>query len=185
MYKEIIAKRKNDLDKAVEHYELETEKIRTGRANPAIVEGLMVDYYGSKSPLKQMANISAPEPRLIVISPWDIDNLANIEAAIRSSDLGFSPSNDGRVIRINIPQLTEERRKDFVKILNQRTEDARISVRGVREEIWQEIQNAEENGEISEDDKFRGKERLQEIIDEYNKKLEQLREKKEKDIMTV
>ncbi|MCK9378864.1 MAG: ribosome recycling factor [Candidatus Moranbacteria bacterium] len=185
MYKEIIEGKKGDLENAIEHYKNEAEKIRTGRANPGIVEGLLVDYYGSKTPLKQMANISSPEPRLIVISPWDVDSLTNIEAAIKLSDLGFNPSNDGKIIRINIPPLTEERRRDFVKALNQKTEDARISVRGIREEIWQEIQEAEKSGKMAEDDKFRGKERLQEIIDEYNKKLEDLREKKEKDIMTV
>jgi ribosome recycling factor len=185
MYREIIERRKNDLEKAVEHYKNEAEKIRTGRANPGIVDGLMVDYYGNKTPLRQMASVNVPEPRLIVISPWDTDSLANIEAAIKISDLGLNPNNDGKVIRINIPPLTEERRRDFVKTLNQKTEDARISVRGVREEIWQEIQEVEKNGKISEDDKFRGKERLQEIVDEYNKKLEELREKKEKEIMTV
>lgn len=185
MYKEIIEKRKGDFEKAVDHYKIEIEKIRTGRANPGLVDGLLVDYYGSKTPLKQMANVNTPEPRLIVISPWDVDSLANIEAAIKLSDLGFNPNNDGKVIRINIPPLNEERRKDFVKVLNQKTEDARISVRGIREELWQEIQEAQERGGMAEDDKFRGKERLQELVNEYNKKFEELREKKEAEIMTV
>ena len=185
MYKEIIEERKGDLEKSVENFKTEIGKIRTGRANSALVENIMVDYYGNKTPLKQVAGISAPEPRLIVIQPWDVDSLANIEAAIKSADLNLNPNNDGKVIRINIPPLTEERRIDLVKILNQRTEEARISIRSIREDVWQKIQESEKDGQMSEDDKYRGKERLQELVDEYNKKIEEIREKKEKDIMTV
>ena len=185
MYKELIDNKKTDLDKAIEFFKEEIGKIRTGRANPAMVEHLMVDYYGTKSPLKQVASINVPEPRLITIQPWDKDSLVSIEAAIRESDLGFNPANDGQVIRLNIPPLTEERRNELVKVLNQRTEDAKIAVRNIREELWKEIQNIEKEGKISEDDKFKGKEKLQEMIDEYNKKIEEIREKKEKEIMTV
>lgn len=185
MYKKIISSKIKDLDKAIDFFQQEIGKIRTGRANPGLVENLMVDYYGTKTPLKQVANISVPEPRLILIQPWDTDSLANIEAAFKLSDLGLTPNNDGKSIRINIPPLNEERRRELVKVLNQKTEEARVSVRNIREEAWKEIQKAEEKGEISEDDKYRGKERLQELIDEYNKKIEELREIKEKEIMTI
>ena len=185
MYKEIINSKKDELEKSIEHFKEEMAKIRTGRANSAIIEDLLVDYYGTKTPLKQMANINIPEPRVIVIQPWSADSLVNIESAIKMSDLNLSPNNDGEVIRINIPPLNEERRADLVKILNNKAEETRIAVRNIRENIWQEIQEAEKNGEIAEDDKFHGKEKLQEMIDEYNKKIEELRKKKEEDIMTV
>ena len=185
MYKKEIEKRKEDMENTIEHFRTELAKLRTGRANPSVIEELMVDYYGSKTPLKQVASISCPEPRLIVVQPWDTDSLANIEAGIKMSDLGFTPNNDGKVIRINIPPLTEERRKEIVKMLNQRSEEAKVSIRNIREEIWNNIQQLEKEGKMAEDDKFRGKERLQEIVDEYNKKIEGLREKKEKEIMTV
>lgn len=185
MYNDIIAKHKDELEKAVEHFKIEAGKIRTGRANPALVEDLLVEYYGTKTPLKQIASINTPEPRLIAIQPWDRGALVPIETAIRESGLNLNPNNDGALIRINIPMLTEERRKEMVKVLNQKGEEARIAVRSVREEIWKEIQDAEKKGEISEDDKFKGKEKLQEIVDEYNKKIEALRIKKEDEIMTV
>lgn len=185
MYKQIIESKKSDLEKAVEHLETEVGKLRTGRANPAMVESLMVDYYGTKTPLKQVASISIPEPRSIVIQPWDVDSLVNIEAAIKDSDLGVNPNNDGQSIHLNIPPLTEERRIDLVKILNQKAEESRVSVRNAREEAWKEIQNMEKEGKISEDDKFRGKDDLQKITDEYNNKVEKIRNKKEKEIRTI
>ena len=181
----IIEGKKENLNQVIEHLKIEMGKIRTGRANPALIESLMVDYYGAKTPLKQIATISAPEPRLLTIQPWDKGVLVNIEAAIRESDLGFNPNNDGQIVRISIPQLTEERRKEFVKMLNQKSEEARIAVRNIREEIWKTIQNMEKEGEISEDDKFRGKDEIQKVVDEYNKLVEDIQGKKEKEIMTV
>ena len=185
MYKNIIDNKKIDFEDAIEHLNVEMGKIRTGRANPALVEGLIVDYYGTKTSLKQIASINAPEARLLVIQPWDKGALIYIESALRESDMGFNPNNDGQVIRINIPALTEERRKELVKVLNQRAEDAKISIRNIREEAWKEIQEAEKEGKMSEDDKFSGKEYLQKIVDEYNKKIEEVREKKETEIMTI
>lgn len=185
MYKKAIEDKKIDLDGSIDHFKNEMTKIRTGRANPSIIEDLLVDYYGSKTPLKQMANINVPEPRTLLIQPWGRDSLANIEAAIKNSDLNLSPNNDGAVIRINIPALNEERRLELVKMLNKKAEDAKIAIRNIRENIWQEIQELEKMGEIAEDDKFRGKERLQEVVNEYNKKVDELKEKKEQDIMTV
>ena len=156
MYKQIVDNRKTDMD-GLEHLNQEMGKIRTGRANSALVESLMVDYYGSKTPLKQIASINIPEARLIVIQPWDKDSLVSIESALRESDLGFNPSNDGQVIRINIPQLTEERRKELVKALNQRSEDAKIAIRNIREEAWTEIQEEEKAGKCQRTTNFQGK----------------------------
>ena len=185
MYQEIIKNKESEFEKAVEYFKAEINKLRTGRASAALVESLPVDYYGNKTPLKQVASINVPEPRLIVIQPWDVDSLANIEAAIKMSDLNLNPNNDGKVIRINIPPLNEERREELVKVLNQKAEEARISIRGIREEIWEEIQELEKAGKIAEDDKFRGKERLQEAVDGYNKIIEDARERKEKEVMTI
>ena len=185
MYNEIINSHKISLEKAIEHFIIETGKIRTGRANTSLVEDIMVDYYGTKTPLKQIASINTPEPRTIAIQPWDRGALAAIEGAIRSSDLNLNPNNDGILLRINIPMLTEERRREMVKMLNQKAEDARIAVRGVREDVLKEIKEAEKAGDISEDDEFKGKEKLQEVVEQYNKKIEELRAKKEIEVMTV
>ena len=185
MIKELISQKTASFENAVEHFALEAAKIRTGRANPGLVENLLVDYYGVKTPLKQIASVNIPEARQILIQSWDKGSLVFIEAAIRESDLGVNPSNDGQNIRITLPSLTEERRRDFVKTLNHRAEEARIAVRTIREEIWKDIQELEQSGTISEDDKFHGKDELQKTVDGYNQKLEAIREKKEKEILTV
>lgn len=185
MTNELIAAKRDDFEMAVEHFSIEASKIRTGRANPGIVEGVLVDYYGTRTPLKQIASINVPEARQILIQPWDKGSLAMIEAAIRESDLGFNPTNDGQNVRITLPALTEDRRKELVKALNQRAEEGRIAIRTVREDVWKEIQDKERDGLISEDDKFRGKEDLQKVVDEYNEKLEVLRKKKEEEVLTV
>ena len=185
MVKELIQDKKENFDSAVVHFSEEAAKIRTGRAHPGLVENLSVDYYGTRTPLRQIASISIPEARQILISPWDKGSLVLIEAAIRESDLGLAPSNDGVALRITLPALTEETRKNLVKTLNQKAEEARIAVRNIREEIWKDIQDFEKSGDISEDDKFAGKEELQKVVDEYNQKLEVLRKKKEEEVMTV
>lgn len=185
MYNEIISDKKKDLEKVIEHFKIELGKIRTGRANPAMVEDLLIDYYGTKTPLKQIASINIPEPRTISIQPWDRSALVLIESAIRESDLNMNPNNDGILIRINIPLLTEERRKEMVRILNQKAEEGRIGIRNVREEAWKDIQEMEKSGTISEDDKFKGKDKLQEVVDAYNKQIEEIRAKKEQEMMTV
>ncbi|MCA9364481.1 MAG: ribosome recycling factor [Candidatus Moranbacteria bacterium] len=184
-YKELIDERSNDFQEAVEHVIGEFGKLRTGRANASLVEDIRVDYYGSKTPLKQVATVSVPEPRQITIAPWSVDSLANIEAAIKLANLGVSASNDGKVIRLTLPQLTEERRKELVKVAGKKAEEAKISIRTIREDVWNKIQDYTKNGEIAEDDKFRAKEELQEVVDTFNKKVEQLRQKKEEEIMTI
>ncbi len=185
MVNETISKYKDDFEKTAGHFKEELGKLRTGRASVSLVEDLMVDYYGAKSPLKQVASITVPEARTIAITPWSRDVLVDIEKAIRESQLNLNPINDGQMVRINIPALNEERRKDLVKMLNQKAEEARVSVRRVRETIWEEIQNLEKTGMIGEDDKFSGKDKLQKVVDEYNAKIEEIRKKKEEEIMTI
>jgi len=185
MLEKTISDSKPKMDKAIERFQEEIGKLRTGRASSAIVENLMVDYYGSKSPLKQIASISVPEPRLIVISPWSKDNLVDIEKAINEAGLGLNPTNDGQVVRIATPPLNEERRTELVKVLGKYAEEARVLVRQAREEAWDEIQDLVKSGELAEDDKFKGKDNLQKIVNEYNGKIEEIREKKEKEIMEI
>jgi ribosome recycling factor len=185
MLEQIISKAKPEMEKALERLKEEIGKLRTGRANPSMVENLPVDYYGGKSPLKQVASITIPEPRLIVIQPWNKDNLIDIEKAISEAGLGLNPTNDGQVIRIAIPQLNEERRTDLVKVLGKYAEAARVSVRQAREAAWDELQEQVKSGKLGEDDKFRGKEQLQKLVDEYNREIEEIRGRKEKEIMEI
>lgn len=185
MLEQTVQNARPQMEKAAERFKEEIGKLRTGRANPAMVENLTVDYYGSKSPLKQIASINVPEPRLIVIQPWSKDNLVDIEKAINEAQLGLNPTNDGQVIRIAIPALNEERRGELVKVLGKYAEDARVQVRQAREEAWDEIQDLVKQGKLAEDDKFKGKEKLQKTVDEYNGKIEEVREKKEKEIMEI
>ncbi|MFA4817159.1 MAG: ribosome recycling factor [Parcubacteria group bacterium] len=185
MYQGLIENKKGEMENSIEHFKEELNQLRTGRASTALVENILVDYYGAKSPMKQVASITIPEPRTIVISPWDKGSLVGIESAIRESQLNLNPMNDGNVVRINIPQLTEDRRKELVKVLNQKAEEARISIRKHREDVWEEIQEMEKSGKIGEDDKFSGKDKLQEVVDGYNSVVEDIRKKKEEEIMTV
>jgi len=184
MYQEIIDSIKPDLDRAIEYFKGELNKLRIGRATPAMVEDLEIECYNQTIPLKQIANISV-QPQLIIIQPWDKRILENIEKGISKSSLGLTPTVDGEVVRINLPPLNEEKRKELVKIINEKAEQARISIRHKREEAWKEIQERERAGEIREDDKFRGKDELQKVIDEYNEKIEELRRNKESEIMSV
>jgi len=183
MYKEIINKIKPDLDRALEYFKGELSKIRVGRATPAMVEDIEINCYGQLMPLKQIANISTPQAQSIIIQPWDKHILENIEKGISTSSLGLTPIVDGEVIRINIPPLSEERRRELVKNINDKAEETRISIRHKREEAWKEIQELEKNGDIREDDKFRGKDELQKIIDEYNEKVDEIKNKKEREIL--
>jgi ribosome recycling factor len=185
MYKEIITLHKEELKGVIEHFEGETAKIRTGRANPGIVENIMVDCYGTATPIKQIANISVPEARQLLVQPWDRSNLQAIEKAIIIADVGANVSNDGIATRLSFPPMTEENRKSLVKVLNQKAEEARVGVRTVREDAWKDIQKQEKSGEITEDEKFIGKDELQEVIDAYNKTIEEIRKKKEQEIMTI
>lgn len=185
MHQEIINKIKPELEKVLDHYKGELSKLRTGRASTSLVEDLEADCYGQLMPIKQLATISLPEPRSVLIQPWDKSVLQAIEKAISSSNLNLNPIVDGISVRIQLPQMTEENRKNLVKILKEKMEEARISVRRWRESAWEEIQEGFKKGEIREDDKFRGKDDLQKVIDEYNEKIEATGNKKEEEIMTV
>ncbi len=163
----------------------ELKTIRTGRARPSLVENIKADNYGTMTPLNQMANITAPEPDLLVIEPWDKNVIENIERAILTSDLGLTPNSDGEVIRINIPSLTEERRKEMVDLVHEKAEEARISIRNIRREANEELEELEDKSKISEDNLHRGLDNIQELTDDYIEKINEHVEKKEEEIMTV
>jgi len=160
-------------------------KIRTGRAHVSLVEMFEVEAYGVNTPLNQLASLSVPEPRTIAIAPWDKHVLGSIEKAIRSSDMNVSPVNDGEMIRIVLPALTEDSRKELVKGVNKKAEEARIRVRTLREDILRDVDKAKESGEMSEDDIFRKRQEVQKIVESYNEKIEGMRQEKEKEVMTV
>jgi len=184
MYKQIIEDIKPDLDKAIEFLKGELAKIKTSRANSAMVENIEVECYDQKLPIQQLATINIPKPRMITIQPWDKSILGDIEKTLRKRS-NLNPAVDGEMVRVNIPALSEEQRKEYVKIVGEKEEEAKISVRHHREQAWKEIQELEQEGKIREDDKFRGKDELQELVDEYNKKIEQIVENKKQEIMAV
>jgi len=181
-YKEIIDKIKPELDKVINFLERELAKIRTGRATPSLVEDIVCECFGQKFPLKQLAAISVPESKQILIQPWDKSYLEPIVNAFSKAGLGVSPIVDKDLIRISLPPLSEEYRKNLIKILSEKQEEARKTIRRWREEAWDEIQEKFRAGKIREDDKFRAKDELQELIDEYNQKIEDIGEKKKKEI---
>ena len=174
---------KEKLNKIVDHLKSEIASLRTGRATPALVEDLPVDYYGTKTPLKALASISTPDARQILIQPWDKNAVQPIEKAIQTSPLGLNPVVDSSAIRLNLPQLTEERKKDLVKVLKQKLEEGKIQVRKIREEAIKEIDALEKDKKISEDEKFRKRQETQKIVDEINKKIEEIGMGKETEIM--
>ena len=184
-YNQILKNSEGEMKKAVERFKEEIKKIHTGRATPLLVEDITVDYYGSKAPIKQVASINIPEPRMIVITPWSKGDLASIQKAVLESDLKVNPQNDGESVKIVLPSLTEERRKEMTKVIGKEKEETRIIVRKTREEAWSEAQEASQQGKISEDDKFRLKDKLQELIDRINKELDEIAEKKEEEIMKL
>jgi len=183
--KEILHQAEDKMKKSVEVTMHEFSSVRTGRANPGLVEGLKIDYYGTPTPLKQLAGISTPEARLIVIQPWDPSSLAEIEKAILKSELGISPSNDGKLIRLGIPPLTKERRADLVKLVHKLTEEGRIAIRAIRRDAKDHIKQSEKEHKITEDECFKGQEDIQKLTDKYIKQLEDLSENKEAEIMEV
>jgi ribosome recycling factor len=185
MHKEIINKIKPELEKATQHLKTELGSLQVGRATPALVENIEVECYGSRTPIKHLGSISAPEPRLLVIQPWDKNILKDIEKAIATERPGMSPVVDSEIIRISMPLLSEERRKELISMLSDKLEQAKINIRLRREKAWKEIQDLTREGKIREDDKFRAKDELQEMIDDYNEKIDEMGENKEKEIMTV
>lgn len=185
MFQNIIDSRKVDLEKVFQYFKEEVSGIRTGRASLSMVENLRVEAYNSEMSLKELAALSIPEPRTIQIQPWDKTVLPAIEKAIENSELGLNPSVDGNVVRLVIPSLTEERRKEFTKLLHQKVEEARIKVRRIRDEIMHKVQEMEKTGEVREDEKFKAKDNVQKIVDNFNKKIDDIRDAKEKELMQV
>lgn len=170
---------------AVEALEAELLGIRTGRASPALVERLLVDYYGTPTQLQQLATISAPEPQLLTIRPYDPSTIKEIERAIRASQLGLNPSNDGKIIRLVIPPLTEERRLELVKLVHRKVEEAKVAVRNCRRDTLEDLRSFKDEGLISEDEFFRGRDDLQELTDRYIEKVEAVGKRKEDEIRQV
>lgn len=170
---------------AVQALEEDLAGIRTGRASPALVERLPVDYFGSPTPLIQLASINVPEPRSLLIRPFDASSLKAIERAIISSDLGLNPNNDGKNIRLILPPLTEERRRDLVKVVHHRTEEARVAVRNIRRDSIKDLREFEQEKLISEDDREKGEEQLQEITDRFIQEVNKVGERKEREILEV
>jgi ribosome recycling factor len=185
MDKELKKRAKEKMEKSLEVLKKDFASIRTGRASISLLDGISVDYYGTQTPLNQVATLSVPEPRLITIQPWDQSMIAVIEKAIMQSDLGLNPSNDGKIIRIAIPELTEERRKQLVKVVRKRAEEARVAVRNIRREINDELKKKEKEKEITEDDLKRSLDEVQELTDEFIKDIDRILKKKEEEIMEV
>ena len=176
---------KDKMQKALEHFREELAGIRTGRANPSLLEGIKVDAYGQKMDLRDLASINAPEPGLLVVQVWDPANLASAEKAIRDSSQGLNPVNDGQVLRVPIPPLSEERRKEMTKLVTEKAEGARVTIRQLRREIVEEIDKAEKAKELSEDEKFRFREQVQKITDEMSSHLEEMANAKDKEILQI
>ena len=182
--KAIVDEGRSAMDKALERYHKELRKVRTGRASTSLVDGVSVDYHGVATPLNQLATLSVPDPRMIVVSPFDKTAIGAIEKAIQTSDLGITPSNDGKVIRLQIPPLTEERRKDLVKQVRKIAEDHRIRVRDARRDAIGLLKDLEDDG-LSKDDRHRAEKKVQDVTDEFIKKIDGLTAQKEKDVLEV
>lgn len=185
MIKETVKEAETRMKGAIQNLEESLSSIRTGRANPSLVEKLAVEYYGSPVPLMQLASISVPEPRALLIRPFDGSTLKTIERAIIASDLGLTPNNDGKVIRLNLPPLTEERRRDLVKVVHSRLEECRVSIRNVRRDLVKDLREFEKEKMISEDDLKKGEEELQKLTDKMITQTEEIGTRKEKEIMEV
>jgi ribosome recycling factor len=183
--KDTFAQLKTRMEKAVEDFRKEMASVRTGRASVHMLDGVTVDYYGTMTPLNQMGNVSAPEPQMITVQPWDISQLAAIEKAIRSSDLGLNPMNDGKLIRVPVPALTEERRKEMVKHLHKALEDHRTAIRNVRRDGNDSVKKQMKDKKITEDEERQALEELQKLTDNEIKKMEEMSKTKEKEVMSV
>lgn len=185
MYQDIIETTKKECQQALDYLKREVSTLRAARASRTLVENLLIEYYGTKTPLYQLASINVPEAHQIVIQPYDLNVIKNIEKAILSSKLGLMPNIQGNLIRIVLPPLSEERRKELVFILRQKMEEVKMSIRNHREKAWKEIRTKETEGIITEDEKYKAKEELDKLVKEYNEKIKEIGQIKEKEIMTV
>jgi ribosome recycling factor len=181
----ILRDAESKMAKSVEHFNADLTTIRTGRANPALIDKVMVPYYGTPTPLNQLAQISAPEARLLVVQVYDKSQIAAIEKALRSGDAGLNPSSDGQVIRVPIPPLTEERRREYVKLVKQKAEEARVAIRNVRRDEIHRIDQMQKQGEVAEDDSKRGSARLQKITESQIERVDALAARKESEVMEL
>ena len=182
---DLIADAGRRMDKSVEHARNEFNTVRTGRASGALLDRITVDYYGTQTPLKQLATISVPEPRLLTIQPFDPSSVKTIEKSILESDLGLQPSNDGKLIRLPVPQLTEERRRELVKVVGHMAEEHRIAIRDVRRDAMKSLQDLVKKGDVGEDDERRAEQEVQKLTDAHTKTIDELLKHKEAEIMEV
>ena len=182
---EFLTDAKRRMDTSIEHTRQQFNSVRTGRASAALLDRITIDYYGTPTPLKNMATINAPEPRLLTVQPFDPTQVKPVEKAIQESDLGLTPSNDGKVIRLPIPQLTEERRKELVKLVGRYGEEGKVAVRNVRRDIMRHLEELVRNGEVGDDEERRAEERVQKLTDEHVKRIDELLKHKEAEIMEV
>lgn len=185
MSDDVVFVTEEKMEKTIQGLSKELATVRAGRANPALLDKIVVDYYGAPTPLNQLSNISAPEPRLLVVQPWDKSAMGSIEKAILKSDLGLTPNSDGNIIRIAIPQLTEERRKDLVKLVKKMAEESRVAVRNIRRDANEDIKRMEKAGDISQDESRRLQEEIQELTNRYVEKVNDVLAAKEAEIMEV
>ena len=185
MVKDILRELGKKMKVSTEHFRKDLSKLRTGRANLGLFEDIKVDYYGNLTPINQMATLGVPDPTLITVQPWDPSLLGALDKAIRSADLGLNPINDGKILKIPIPPLDEERRKEIADHIKKMLEDEKTALRIMRRESKENIEELEEKKEITEDDKYWGYDKLQEVTDEYNKKIDELAQAKEKDVLEL
>jgi ribosome recycling factor len=183
MARDYITKLNAEMEKSLDSLKREFSKVRTGRASISLLDGIKVDYYGTQTPLNQLATLSVPEPRLITIQPWDAAVIKEIEKAIMKSDLGLTPANDGKLIRVSIPPLTEQRRVDLVKVVKKMAENCKVSIRNHRRDINEDLKQKKKDKGISEDEFFKGQKEVQDITDDYIKKCDELTQVKEKEIL--
>jgi ribosome recycling factor len=182
---DFLADAKRRMDKSIEATHHEFNSIRTGRASPALLDRITIDYYGTQTPLKSLASISAPEPRLLVVQPFDPGAIKGIERAVQESDLGLTPSNDGKVVRLPIPALTEERRKDLVKVVRRSAEDGKVAIRNVRRDVMRHLEELVRNGDVGDDEERRAENQVQKLTDDHVKRIDELLKHKEAEIMEV
>jgi ribosome recycling factor len=183
MIESTLQETKDRMGKTIDDLKNELKRVRTGRASLSLLDGIRVDYYGTQTPLNQMASLSVPESRLIVIQPWDVSAIKEIEKAILKSDLGLTPSSDGKLIRISIPPLTEERRKDLVKVVSKMCEEHKIATRNIRRDSNELLKGFKKDGDISEDDAFKAQDSVQKVTDEYIARIDEIYKSKEKEIL--
>ena len=185
MTDDVMNKAKEKMQKSCAAYEQDMMTLRAGRANPQVLDRVLVDYYGTPTPINQVGNISSPEPRLLVISPWETKMISQIEKAIQKSDLGLNPSNDGKIIRLVFPELNEERRKDLTKVAAKGAEEAKVAIRNIRRDAIEQIKKMKKNSEITEDDQRAAEEKMQKLTDQAIKDVDAIYARKEKEIMEV